>query len=60
MEKPISNENENQKIIADWNAVIQLKSINYDNKAICKHLSITQADLSKLEKEYIESTQSKK
>jgi hypothetical protein len=60
MEIPISNENENQKIIADWNAVIQLKNINYDNKAICEHLSITQADLSKLEKEYIELTQSKK
>ena len=60
MENTNSKENENQKIIADWNAVIQLKSINYDNKAICEHLSITQADLSKLEKEYIELTQSKK
>lgn len=52
MENPINTENKNQKIIADWNAVIQLKNINYDNKSICGHLSISELELKKLEKEY--------
>ena len=52
MEEQINIENENQRIIADWNAVIQLKSINYDDKSICEHLSITEIELKKLEKEY--------
>lgn len=52
MENPINIENKNQKVIADWSAVIQLKNINYDNKSICEHLSITEKELKALEKEY--------
>lgn len=59
-ENPIYNENGNQKVIADWNAVIQLKSINYDNKSICEHLSISETELKKLEKEYNRLINSKK
>jgi len=55
-----STENKNQKVIADWNAVIQLKSINYDNKSICEHLSISETELKKLEKEYNRLTSTKK
>jgi len=59
-ENPIYYENENQKVIADWNAVIQLKNINYDNKSICEHLSISEMELKKLEKEYNRLINSKK
>lgn len=60
MENPINTENENQKIIADWNTVIQLKIINYDNKSICEHLSISEMELKKLEKDYNRLINSKK
>jgi len=59
MENPIYTENRNQKVIADWNAVIQLKNINYDDKAICEHLSISENEFAKLEKEYTRLTNSK-
>ena len=41
-----------QKIIADFNAVLQLRNLNYDRNQICEHLSIAENELSELEFEY--------
>jgi hypothetical protein len=58
MEKKLENaiedydETAEQKIIADFNAVLQLRNLNYDRSQICEHLSIAENELSDLEFEY--------
>ncbi|GGW74815.1 hypothetical protein DFQ11_1161 [Winogradskyella epiphytica] len=46
------NETAEQKIIADFNAVLQLRKINYNRERICEHLSINENELKELEIEY--------
>ena len=46
------DETAEQKIIADFNAVLQLRNLNYDRSQICEHLSIAENELSDLEFEY--------
>lgn len=46
------DETAEQKIIADFNAVLQLRNLNYDRNQICEHLSIEENELSDLEFEY--------
>jgi hypothetical protein len=46
------DETAEQKIIADFNAVLQLRKLNYDRNQICEHLSIAENELSDLEFEY--------
>jgi len=46
------DETADQKIIADFNAVLQLRNLNYDRNQICEHLSIAENELSELEFEY--------
>ena len=46
------DETAEQKIIADFNAVLQLRELNYNRERICKHLSIDENELNDLEIEY--------
>lgn len=46
------DETAEQKIIADFNAVLQLRELNYNRKQICKHLSISENELIELEIKY--------
>ncbi|NLP59461.1 hypothetical protein [Lutibacter sp. B1] len=46
------DETSEQKIIADFNAVLQLRELNYNRERICKHLSIDENELTDLEIEY--------
>jgi hypothetical protein len=46
------DETAEQKVIADFNAVLQLRNLNYDRNQICEHLSIAENELSDLEFEY--------
>jgi hypothetical protein len=45
-------ETQEQAVIADWNAVIQLRKIDYSNEDICNHMSISADELTTLENEY--------
>jgi len=46
------DETKEQKIIADFNAVLQLRNLNYDRNQICENLSIAENEVSDLEFEY--------
>jgi len=50
------DETKEQKIIADFNAVLQLRNLNYDRNQICENLSIAENEVSDLEFEYIRIT----
>jgi|SRR5690606_25023542 hypothetical protein len=46
------DETAEQKVIADFNAVLQLRKLNYNRERICEHLSIREDELTDLEVEY--------
>ncbi|WP_405570473.1 hypothetical protein [Winogradskyella sp. Asnod2-B02-A] len=46
------NETAKQKIIADFNAVLQLRKLNYNREQIYEHLSISEDELTDLEIKY--------
>lgn len=43
------DETDEQKIIADFNAVLQLRKLKYNRERICEHLSINEDELTDLE-----------
>jgi len=46
------DETADQKVIANYDVVLQLRKLNYNRKQICEHLSINEIELNDLEVDY--------